>query len=88
MTIGTPADTNSCAEPTPLTNRRCGDEIAPAHRMTSLLAITRYFDALEDAATSTPEARGVSLSDEKMILSTVVFVVTVKLGLLRTSGVR
>ena len=62
--------------------------MAPAHRTTSLLAVTRYGGASEDSESSTPEARGIAVFEEKIILSTNVFVATVRLGLFKTSGVR
>lgn len=88
LTTGTPANFNSSAEPIPLTKRRCGDEIAPADKITSLLAATRYFGDLSEAATCTPTARGTLPLVEKRIFSTHVFVAIVKLGLPRTSEVR
>lgn len=51
LTTGTPADSNSSAAPIPLTNRRCGEEMAPAERMTSLFAAIRYLSASSDVAT-------------------------------------
>ena len=52
LTSGTPANSNSSWEPTPLTNRRWGDEIAPAHRITSLVARKQCFLVLPGVETS------------------------------------
>lgn len=62
--------------------------MAPADRMTSLVAATRYLGVLSDVATCTPIARGVSSFTEKRIFSALVLVATVRFGLERTLGVR
>ena len=85
---GTPAGSNSSWGPIPLTNRRWGDEIAPADKITSFLALTRYLFVLSDVETCTPIARGTTFSVEKRIFSPTVFVTIFRFCLLRTSGVR